>query len=222
MLNLDFSFYNWDVISNFILKGIGFSITLTIVATIGGVLFGTVLALMRLSGNKLLIAPATFYVNGMRSVPLVMVILWFFLLVPFMIGRPIGAEVSAYVTFIAFEAAYFSEIMRAGIQSISRGQVNAGMAVGMTYGQNMRLVVLPQAFRNMLPVLLTQTIVLFQDTSLVYAIGAYDMLKGFETAGKNYGRPIEAYLLAAVIYFAICFALSYTVKKLHKKIAIIR
>ena len=222
MLNLDFSFYNWDVISNFILKGIGFSITLTIVATIGGVLFGTVLALMRLSGNKLLIAPATFYVNGMRSVPLVMVILWFFLLVPFMIGRPIGAEVSAYVTFIAFEAAYFSEIMRAGIQSISRGQVNAGMAVGMTYGQNMRLVVLPQAFRNMLPVLLTQTIVLFQDTSLVYAIGAYDMLKGFETAGKNYGRPIEAYLLAALIYFAICFALSYSVKQLHKKIAIIR
>ncbi|WPB57818.1 amino acid ABC transporter permease [Xylophilus sp. GOD-11R] len=222
MLNLDFSFYNWDVISNFILKGIGFSITLTIVATIGGVFFGTLLALMRLSGKKVLIAPATFYVNGMRSIPLVMVILWFFLLVPFMIGRPIGAEVSAYVTFIAFEAAYFSEIMRAGIQSISRGQVNAGMAVGMTYGQNMRLIVLPQAFRNMLPVLLTQTIVLFQDTSLVYAIGAYDMLKGFETAGKNYGRPIEAYLLAALIYFIICFALSFSVKQLHKKIAIIR
>ena len=222
MLNLDFSFYNWDVINNFILKGIGFSLTLTVVSTIGGVFFGTLLALMRLSGNKLLTGPATFYVNGMRSIPLVMVILWFFLLVPFMIGRPIGAEVSAYVTFIAFEAAYFSEIMRAGIQSISRGQVNAGMAVGMTYGQNMRLVILPQAFRNMLPVLLTQTIVLFQDTSLVYAIGAYDMLKGFETAGKNYGRPIEAYLLAAVIYFVICFALSFSVKRLHKKIAIIR
>ena len=222
MLNLDFSFYNWDVINNFILKGIGFSLTLTVVATIGGILFGTVLALMRLSGKTILAAPATFYVNGMRSIPLVMVILWFFLLVPFLIGRPIGAEVSAYVTFIAFEAAYFSEIMRAGIQSVSRGQVNAGMAVGMSYGQNMRLIVLPQAFRNMLPVLLTQTIVLFQDTSLVYAIGAYDMLKGFETAGKNYGRPIEAYLLAAVIYFAICFALSYSVKQLHKKIAIIR
>ncbi|MCZ2497411.1 ABC transporter permease subunit [Xylophilus sp. Kf1] len=222
MLNLDFSFYNWDVINNFILKGIGFSLTLTVVATFGGIVFGTLLALMRLSGKKVLAAPATFYVNGMRSIPLVMVILWFFLLVPFMIGRPIGAEVSAYVTFIAFEAAYFSEIMRAGIQSISRGQVNAGMAVGMTYGQNMRLIILPQAFRNMLPVLLTQTIVLFQDTSLVYAIGAYDMLKGFETAGKNYGRPIEAYLLAAVIYFIICFALSFAVKQLHKKIAIIR
>ena len=221
-MNLDFAFLNWELIRAFVLKGFWFSIGLTIVATIGGVLLGTVLALMRLSGKKLLVVPATLDVNGMRSIPLVMVILWFFLLVPFLIGRPIGAEVSAYVTFIAFEAAYFSEIMRAGIQSIPRGQVHAGQAVGMSYGQNMRLVVLPQAFRNMLPVLLTQTIILFQDTSLVYAIGAYDMLKGFETAGKNYGRPIEAYLTAAGVYFVICFALSWLVKRLHKKIAIIR
>ncbi|MGJ7488866.1 amino acid ABC transporter permease [Variovorax sp. ZT4R33] len=222
MMSLDFSFYNWEVISNFVLKGFYFSIFLTVVATIGGVLLGTVLALMRLSGKKWLDMPAAVYVNGMRSIPLVMVILWVFLLAPFLIGRPIGAEVSAVVTFIAFEAAYFSEIMRAGIQSIPRGQVNAGQAVGMTYGQNMKLIILPQAFRNMLPVLLTQTIILFQDTSLVYAIGAYDMLKGFETAGKNYGRPIEAYLLAAVVYFIMCYALSYLVKRLHKKIAIIR
>ncbi|HVR50576.1 MAG TPA: amino acid ABC transporter permease [Pseudorhodoferax sp.] len=221
-MNLDFGFYNWAVITDFVLKGFYFSVFLTVVATLGGIFFGTLLALMRLSGKKWLDAPAAFYVNGMRSIPLVMVILWFFLLVPFMIGRPIGAEMSAIVTFIAFEAAYFSEIMRAGIQSIPRGQVFAGQAVGMTYGQNMRLVILPQAFRNMLPVLLTQTIILFQDTSLVYAIGAYDMLKGFETAGKNFGRPIESYLLAAVVYFVLCYALSYLVKRLHKKIAIIR
>ena len=221
-MHLDFSFYNWDLMSNFVLKGLYFSVMLTVVATIGGVLFGTVLALMRLSGNKWLVLPATFYVNGMRSIPLVMVILWFFLLMPAIIGRPIGAETSAVVTFIAFEAAYFSEIMRAGIQSISRGQVSAGMAMGMTYGQNMKLIILPQAFRNMLPVLLTQTIILFQDTSLVYAIGAYDMLKGFEIAGKNFGRPIEAYLAAAVLYFVICFALSWSVKRLHRKIAIVR
>ncbi|MDQ0572373.1 glutamate/aspartate transport system permease protein [Variovorax paradoxus] len=229
MMNLDLSFYNWDVISNFVVKGFYFSIMLTIVATIGGVLFGTVLALMRLSGKKWLDTPAAIYVNGMRSIPLVMVILWFFLLVPASfyaafgsIGSNYRSEISAVITFIAFEAAYFSEIMRAGIQSIPRGQVNAGQAVGMTYGQNMRLIVLPQAFRNMLPVLLTQTIILFQDTSLVYAIGAYDMLKGFETAGKNFGRPIEAYLLAAVVYFIMCYALSWLVKRLHKKIAIIR
>ena len=221
-LNLDFSFYNWELISNYVLKGFYFSVTLTVVATLGGILLGTVLALMRLSGKRWLAAPAVIYVNGMRSIPLVMVILWFFLLMPAIIGRPIGAEVSAFVTFIAFEAAYFSEIMRAGIQSVSRGQVSAGQAMGMTYSQNMKIVILPQAFRNMLPVLLTQTIILFQDTSLVYAIGAYDMLKGFEIAGKNYGRPIEAYLAAAVVYFVMCFALSWMVKRLHRKIAIIR
>ena len=221
-LQLDFSFYSGDLIRNFVLKGLYFSLMLTIVATIGGVLFGTLLALMRLSGRKWLDLPAAIYVNGMRSIPLVMVILWFFLLVPAVIGRPIGAELSAVITFVAFEAAYFSEIMRAGIQSIPRGQVFAGQALGMTYGQNMRLVVLPQALRNMLPVLLTQTIILFQDTSLVYAIGAYDMLKGFEVAGKNYGRPIEAYLAAAVVYFILCYALSWAVKRLHQRIAVIR
>ncbi len=221
-LNIDWSFFTWDLFTNFVLKGLYFSLFLTVVATAGGIALGTVLALMRLSGKKWLDLPATIYVNGMRSIPLVMVILWFFLLVPLIIGRPIGAEVSAIITFVAFEAAYFSEIMRAGIQSIPRGQVFAGQAMGMTDGKNMKLVVLPQAFRNMLPVLLTQTIILFQDTSLVYAIGAYDMLKGFEIAGKNYGRPIEAYMAAAVVYFIICYALSWSVKRLHKKIAIIR
>ena len=221
-LNIDWSFFTWDLFTNFVLKGLYFSLFLTVVATAGGIALGTVLALMRLSGKKWLDLPATIYVNGMRSIPLVMVILWFFLLVPLIIGRPIGAEVSAIITFVAFEAAYFSEIMRAGIQSIPRGQVFAGQAMGMTYGQNMKLVVLPQAFRNMLPVLLTQTIILFQDTSLVYAIGAYDLLKGFDAAGKNFGRPIESYLLAALVYFVICYSLSYAVKQLHKKIAIIR
>lgn len=221
-MQLDFSFYNWALIHDFVLKGLGFSLMLTIIATIGGILLGTVLALMRLSGRKWLDVPATIYVNGMRSIPLVMVILWVFLLAPLLVGRPIGAELSAIVTFVAFEAAYFSEIMRAGIQAIPRGQVFAGQALGMTYGQNMRFIVLPQAFRNMLPVLLTQTIILFQDTSLVYAIGAYDMLKGFEVAGKNFGRPMEAYLAAAVFYFVICYVLSWSVKRLHRKIAIIR
>jgi len=221
-LNIDWSFFTWELFSSFVLKGLYFSLALTLIATLGGIVLGTLLALMRLSGKKWLIWPATLYVNGMRSIPLVMVILWFFLLVPLIIGRPVGAEASAIITFIVFEAAYFSEIMRAGIQSIARGQVFAGQALGMTYGQNMRLVVLPQALRNMLPVLLTQTIVLFQDTSLVYAIGAYDMLKGFEISGKNFGRPIEAYLAAAVVYFIICWALSLTVKRLHQKIAIIR
>jgi len=222
MMNLDLSFYNWALFTNYIQKGLIFSIQLTVIATIGGILVGTILALMRLSGKPWLVLPATAYVSTMRSIPLVMVILWFFLLIPLIIGKPIGVNLSAIITFIAFEAAFFSEIVRAGIQSIPKGQVYAGQALGMTYSQNMRLVVLPQAFRNMIPVFMTQTIILFQDTSLVYAIGAYDLLKGFEIAGKNFGRPIETYLLAAVTYFLICFTLSRIVKRIQEKVAIIR
>jgi glutamate/aspartate transport system permease protein len=221
-MNLDFSFFDWGVVSSFILKGLVFSVQLTLIAMIGGIALGTVLALMRLSGKKWLVLPAAAYVNTLRSIPLVMVILWFFLLIPMVIGRPMGAELSAIITFTVFEAAYYSEIMRAGIQSVPKGQVYAGYAVGMTYSQCMRLIVLPQAFRNMLPVLLTQTVILFQDTSLVYAIGAYDLLKGFEIAGKNFNRPVETYLIAAVVYFIICFSLSMLVRQLQKKIAIIR
>ena len=219
---LDYGFLNWGVISSFILKGLAFSVQLTLIAMLGGIAIGTLLALMRLSGKPWLVLPAAAYVNTLRSIPLVMVILWFFLLIPLLIGRPLGAELSAIVTFTVFEAAYYSEIMRAGIQSVPRGQVYAGYAVGMTYAQTMKLIVLPQAFRNMLPVLLTQTIILFQDTSLVYAIGAYDLLKGFEVAGKNFNRPVETYLVAAVVYFVICFSLSMAVRRLQKKIAIIR
>jgi glutamate/aspartate transport system permease protein len=229
-MNLDFSFLSWGVISSFVIKGFLFSVQLTLVAMIGGILWGTVLALMRLSGKAWLVTPAAAYVNTFRSIPLVMVILWFFLLIPGgFYGAVAGewgnnnrAQLSALITFVLFEAAYYSEIMRAGIQSVPKGQVSAGYAVGMNYSQTMQLIVLPQAFRNMLPVLLTQTIILFQDTSLVYAIGAYDLLKGFEIAGKNFNRPVETYLVAAVVYFIICFSLSMTVRKLQQRIAIIR
>ena len=221
MLNLDYSFLNWGVIHSFVAKGFWFSIQLTLVAMLGGIVLGTLLAMMRLSDRAWLATPAAIYVDTLRSIPLVMVILWFFLLIPKLLG-PLGGETSALITFTLFEATYFSEIMRAGIQSVSKGQVNAGYALGMTYGQSMRYVVLPQAFRNMLPVLLTQTIVLFQDTSLVYAVGAYDLLKGFEVAGKNFNRPVETYLVAALVYFVICFSLSQLVRRLQSKIAIIR
>ncbi|MBX3621834.1 MAG: amino acid ABC transporter permease [Rhizobacter sp.] len=222
MSNLDFSVYTWEVFRGYVLSGLIFSVELTLIAMVGGILIGTVVALMRLSGSKPLVWVARVYVDGLRSIPLVMVILWVYLLIPLFLGQAIGKELSAIVTFTIFEAAYYSEIMRAGIQSIPRGQVHAGQALGLTYAQNMRQVILPQAFRNMLPVLLTQTIVLFQDTSLVYAIGAYDLLHGFQVAGNNLARPVEAYLAAAVVYFIICFSLSMLVKRLQKKIAIIR
>lgn len=221
-LHLDFSFMTWEVISIYVLKGLGFTLLLTGVAMVGGVIWGTALALMRLSGKSWLVLPSAFYINAMRSIPLVMVILWVFLLIPLFLGKPIGAEISALITFTLFQAAYYAEIMRAGIQSVSKGQEHAGYSVGMTYKQVMQLIVLPQAFRNMLPVLLTQTIVLFQDTSLVYAIGAYDLLKGFMLPGKAYGQPIESYLMAGLVYFVICFGLSMLVRKLQQKIQIIR
>ena len=218
--NFDFSVITASL--PFIQSGLWFSLKLTVIAMSGGIVLGTLLAMARLSSHRPLALAATWYVNIMRSIPLLMVILWFFLVMPLITGKPMGAETSAIITFTVFEAAYYSEIMRAGIQSIPKGQVFAGNALGLTYGQTMRFIVLPQAFRNMLPVLLTQTIILFQDTSLVYAIGAKDLLKAAEIAGKNYNRPVEMYVFAALIYFAICFSLSLLVKRLQKKIAIIR
>ena len=218
-MSFDFSFFSSQMLQDYLWRGLLFSLQLTVIATIGGIVFGTVLALMRLSGNRLLSLPAAMYVNVMRSVPLVMVLLWFFLLVPFVLGRSTGAELSAVVTFIAFEAAFFCEIMRSGIQGIPKAQMQAGSALGLDTWQNLRFIILPQAFRNMTPVLLTQVIILFQDTSLVYAIGAYDLLKGFEVAGKNFGRPVEAYVAAALTYFAICFALSSLVRHFQQRIS---
>jgi glutamate/aspartate transport system permease protein len=216
-MTFDFTFFSGSLLQTYVLHGFLFSLQLTVLATCGGILLGTVLALMRLSHRALFHWPATVYVNGMRSIPLVMVLLWFFLLMPFLLGRPIGAEVSAVITFIAFEAAFFCEIVRSGIQSIPKGQTSAALALGLSQQQTLRWIVLPQALRNMTPILLTQVIILFQDTSLVYAIGAYDMLKGFEIAGKNSGRPVEAYLAAALIYFLICFSLSQLVRYLQQR-----
>jgi glutamate/aspartate transport system permease protein len=211
-------------------KGFQYTVQLTATSAVGGLFFGTLLALARLSSIKWLSLTAAGYVNLMRSIPLVLVIFWFFFLMPQVFQaltgaeRPvqIGAERTAYITFIMFEAAYFCEIMRAGIQSIPKGQVYSAYALGLTYGQSMRLVILPQAFRNMIPVLLTQTIILFQDTSLVYVISATDFVGAASKIAQRDGRLIEMYLFVAVVYFVLCYTLSYMVKVLQKKIAVIR
>ena len=206
----------------FLWTGFLFSLKLTLVAAAGGIVFGTLLALARLSSNALLRNAAAAYVNTLRAIPLVMVILWFFLVIPLIIGKPVGAENSALITFTLFEAAYFAEIMRAGIQSVPRGQLAAAPALGLDRLQALRHVVLPQAFRNMLPVLLTQTIILFQDTSLVHAIGARDLLKAAEISGKNFNRPVEMILFVALIYFGVCFTLSRVVRRLQAHTAVAR
>ena len=222
MSNFDFSVFNFELLRSFVASGLIFSVQLTFIAMLGGIMIGTLLALMRLSGIKLFEIPARIYVDGLRSIPLVMVILWVYLLIPLFLGRAIGKELSAIVTFTIFEAAYYSEIMRAGIQSIARGQVHAGQAIGLSYAQNMRYVILPQAFRNMLPVLLTQTIVLFQDTSLVYVLSIPDFLGAASKVAQRDGRLVEMYLFAALIYFLIsCFA-SFGVRRLQQRTAIVR
>jgi glutamate/aspartate transport system permease protein len=211
-------------------EGMTFTLTLTALSAVGGIVFGTLLAMMRLSSIKPLALFATGYVNLMRSIPLLLVIFWFYFLVPFIgawiIGasQPIrvGAFASSVITFTMFEAAYYSEIMRAGIQSIPRGQVWAGYALGLNYWQTMGTVVLPQAFRNMTPILLTQTIILFQDTSLVYVLSITDFLGAASKVAQRDGRLVEMYLFVALVYFVISFGLSYLVKRLQQKIAIVR
>jgi glutamate/aspartate transport system permease protein len=227
-----FAGFDWDVINRsfgyLFREGMTFTLTLTALAMFMGIIFGTLLAMMRLSSFKVLSYVAGAYVNLMRSVPLVLVIFWFYFLVPY-IGAwilqqnepiKVGAFLSSVITFTMFEAAYYCEIMRAGIQSIPRGQVWAGYALGLNYWQTMGNVVLPQAFRNMMPVLLTQTIILFQDTSLVYVLSITDFLGAASKVAQRDGRLVEMYLFVAVVYFVMSYGLSYLVKRLQVRIAV--
>ncbi|MCI3950603.1 MAG: transporter permease subunit [Burkholderiales bacterium] len=229
-----FTGYDFDVIQRSLpylfREGMTFTLTLTFLAASGGVVFGTLLAMMRLSSFAPLAMLAGGYVNLMRSIPLLLVIFWFFFLVPYITAWavdsprpiPVGTFWSALITFTMFEAAYYCEIMRAGIQSIARGQVMAGYALGLTYWQTMAKIVLPQAFRNMLPVLLTQTIILFQDTSLVYVISATDFLgAAVKIANRDY-RLVEMYTFVALVYFVLSFIASYFVRRLQVRLAVIR
>ncbi len=226
--------FDFDVISRswvYLFKtGMTFTLELTVLAMIGGIIIGTLLAMMRLSSMKPVAFVATSYVNLVRSMPLVLVIFWFYFLMPYIgawvVGAKepikVGAFSSSLITFIMFEAAYYCEIMRAGIQSIPRGQVFAAYAIGMNYGQTMRHVVLPQAFRNMIPVLMTQTIVLFQDVSLVYVLSITVFVGDASKVAQRDGRLVEMYLFVALVYFVLCFGLSFLVKRLQQKVAIIR
>jgi len=226
--------FDFDVISRswvyLFQTGMVFTLKLTALAMVGGIVLGTLLALMRLSSNRLISGVASSYVNLIRSIPLVLVIFWFYFLVPYIAAWVIGADEpvkvgafsSALITFIMFEAAYYCEIMRSGIQSIPRSQVWAGQALGMNYRQTMGSIVLPQAFRNMIPVLLTQTIVLFQDVSLVYVLSIPDFVGAASKIAQRDGRLVEMYVFVAVVYFVLCYALSFLVKRLQKRVAIIR
>jgi glutamate/aspartate transport system permease protein len=222
--------FDFDVVVRslpYLWKGMQYTLTLTLVAMSGGIVLGTLIALARLSSIKSLALAAAGYVNLLRSIPLILVIFWFYFLVPLIAqwasGSPtpvaIGPDRSAFITFTIFEAAYYAEIIRAGIQSIPRGQVAAAYALGLTYGQAMRHVVLPQAFRNMLPVLLTQTIILFQDTSLVYVLSVTDFLGAAAKVAQRDSRLVEMYVFAALVYFTVSYALSLLVRRLQSRYA---
>jgi glutamate/aspartate transport system permease protein len=207
--------------------GMVITVQVTLTAIGVGIVWGTLLAMARLSGKPWLAWPAAAYVNTFRSIPLVMVILWFYLIVPSLLRQMFDVApstdirlASALVAFSLFESAYYSEIIRAGIQSVPKGQVAAALALGMSYGQTMQLVILPQAFRNMVPLLLTQAIILFQDTSLVYVIGLADFFGSAYKVGDRDGRIVELLLFAGVIYFVICYGVSWLVKTVKNKQAL--
>ena len=203
----------------FLAKGMGLTLLLTVLGIAGGLVFGTVLALARLAPFKVLSFAAGTYVNFFRSMPLILVIFWFYFLVPLVLGQEIGAFQSVLIAFIMFEAAYYCEIMRAGIQSVRMGQASAGQALGLTYAQNMRYVVLPQAFRNMIPILMSQAIVLFQDTALVYVVGLSDFLYSADIIANSENRLMEMYITVAIVYFALCSWGQFQVRNLQKKFA---
>lgn len=221
--------FDWSSIPGalpFLWQGLLVSLEITAVAVAVGIVWGTLLAMMRLSAFRALSWFAAGYVNLFRSIPLVMVLLWFFLIVPqflqnlFNLGRASDTRlISAMVGFALFEAAFYAEIIRAGIQSVARGQVAAAYALGMTQGQAMRLVVLPQAFRNMVPLLLTQAIILFQDTSLVYVSALADFFGAAYKVGERDGRIVEMLLFASAVYFVLSYAASYIVGRLQKRVA---
>ena len=223
MLDLD-----WGVVwrnREVLWDGLMVSCQLFAIALAGGIFFGTLLALARLSSWKVLSVPATGFVNLIRAIPFIMAIFWFYFLTPMLVqkltgqqGEAVGPFTSAVVAFIMVEAAYYSEIIRAGIQSVPKGQMGAASALGMTYGQAMRLVVLPQAFRNMAPLLLTQGIILFQDTSLVYVSALADFFGAAYKVGDRDGRLVELLLFAGAVYFVICFTASRIVRHYQNKL----
>jgi glutamate/aspartate transport system permease protein len=212
--------FDFDVITGsipFLWKGLQVSFYLTFLALVGGIVFGTLLALMRISNIKFLKYFSMTYVNFLRSMPLILVIFWFFFLIPVIIGRPIGGFYSAVIAFTMFEAAYYSEIIRAGLLSVSSNQISAARATGLSYSQSMIYVILPQAFRNMVPILLTQAVVLFQDTSLVYVVSLRDFMTASSIVAQSQSRLVEMYLFAALVYFSICFAFSFMIKRIQNR-----
>jgi len=205
--------------AGFLFDGLVLSLTLTLLGVLGGFAMGTVLILLRTFGGALGNRCVDAYVFLFRAIPLILVIFWFYFMVPLIVGRPVGAWTSVIVAFTLFEGAYYSEIMRAGLRSVRPGQLNAALASGMSRGQALRYVIFPQAFAAMIPVFFTQAIILFQDTSLVFVVSLHDFLTATTIIANREGRLIEAYSFACLVYYLICLAATVGVERLKRKIA---
>jgi len=212
--------FDWKVIVDnfsFLMRGLGMTFQLAIIATIGGLVLGTLVGMARISSRFYIYYPATVVVNILRSIPLILVIFWFYFLVPIIAGRPLGDFLSATIAFVIFEASYFAEIIRAGIQSIPKGQMQAAYSTALNYRQMMQYVIIPQAFRNMIPSLLTQAIIIFQDTSLAYVIGLKEFLRSASIVDAREVRSLELYTFVGIVYFLICLTMSTVVKRWEAK-----
>jgi His/Glu/Gln/Arg/opine family amino acid ABC transporter permease subunit len=196
----------------------GGTLRLAIPAIVLGFVLGIFVGLARLARSGWIRIPATLYVEFFRGVPLVMVIFWIWFIIPQLLRLPIPEYGVALTAFVIFEAAYFGEIVRAGIQSVPRGQVEAATAVGLTGAQTMRFVVLPQAIRNMVPALVTQMIVLFKDTSLASIIGYMDLTKAAQIVNNREIKPFELYLFIAVVYFAFTYSMSQFARRFERRV----
>lgn len=219
---LDFSVIsqNWQYL---LIDGLGFTIKLTLASMVGGLLLGTLVALARLSSIRPLSYAAWTYVSIVRSIPLLLVIFWFYFLSPYVLAWATGAHeparvgplISSLITFVLFEACYYSEILRAGILSVGPGQKAAAQALGLTSSQVYATVLLPQAIRNMLPLFLTQTVILFQDVSLVYVLSITDFVGAASKLGQRDNRLVEVYLFVALVYLVVCSSASYGIRRMQ-------
>lgn len=205
--------------AGFLFDGLLLSLTLTLAGVISGLAVGTVLTLLRLFTGRIGNAAVDAYVFLFRAIPLILVIFWFYFMVPLIVGRPVGAWTSAITAFTLFEGAYYSEILRAGLNSVRPGQMNAALAGGMSRAQALRHVIFPQAFAAMIPIFLTQAIILFQDTSLVFVVSLHDFMTATTIVANRDGRLIEAYAFACLVYYLICLAATAGVDRLKRTFA---
>ncbi|MGO3889437.1 MAG: amino acid ABC transporter permease [Paenalcaligenes sp.] len=206
--------FDWSTIYRawpYILEGLGTTGLLVVVGMTLGIALGTCLALMRLFGSRPVAMAAAVYVNVFRAIPLILTIFWFFLMMPWVVrlitGNPyagVGPLYAAIAALVLAEAAYYCEILRAGIASVAKGQLNAAKAIGLTQSQALRYIVLPQAFRNMTPALINQTIALLKDTSLVYVISLNDFLGAATKVAERDGTVVEMYIFVAISYLFLC------------------